>query len=1233
MKRFFISAFAAAMALTAAAQAVPTHDMYVDFGNTGVIDLVNLFDRGWKPGDPCSIANNAINRNYTDDNFFISRTPLKEKFFRPELQANPNLTDDNAKKLCWWAPIGEMTKKWGPLPRYNFDGDNFNMWQYTDIHGNWSNSWARVPGAFNDVAHKNGVRTGCLYFIDWGASVNETTDAGRPLSMLAAKSGGKYKYAEQFVDFLRYYGITGVGLNPEGTWQYLLVQSFQGFLAECHRVAKEKNWPFHVEWYAFVTDRGALNDGGSCLTDNHKTWLHNAATDQPVTDMYMLNYNWSENGLATSAANAKSMGRDPFDVYAGFDQQGRGYGRSGNAGWSALMRQPISICVWGAHDRSQLYASSTEGGTSDKSIQSEYQTKQELLFSGGNRNVLDRPAIWDGNPTAGSLESFKQWHGYASAVREKSTLYELPFVTRFNLGNGEFLNVDGVTENTHKWYNIGMQDFMPTWRWWIDGGDGKTAAKDAIKMDFTFNDAWFGGSCLEAHGATTRSDVRLFETKWNVSGADDKFSLIYKPATAEQHMQVMVSKEGSATTFKYVDLPADVEPGKWNTATLTASDLGLAKGDVVACVGLSFKDTPANYSTLLGEMSYVPADFNETPATPQITHSNIMKRHYNRADVKLVWDMPAPASRPAEYNGLPVYNEEVGAMYYEILLRQGDGEPRVVSTTTNWAGYVIEAPLDPAEPTMQLGVRAVGRDGHTRSDIAWTEALESPLSIIETLTIDKSIIKPGERFTIGFEDPNHAAVDFKIYNALTDELVASEKGVLAFETELPTTGSYDVEYTYNGEKHMVRSFILVSKEETGRLPEIAEINVPDGIEAGKEATFTAVVNDGATYNGNPCTVSRSLYMSDPFQLTVESNVLQNHKGNSFGLWFKVEKFNHQSLGTLIMTKVDRNYSGTWTEAVWGEMWTAIRPAHYAKKQSGSRRSFDNAENEISISFDGPVAGTANYEHNNDADGVTDGYSLQPNTWYHLMVVKGTTSTDERVYINGKRVLNTRCFGNWGKNWTNAKFYVGGSMTNLASFTGWVDEVQLWDKALSDAEVQRAMQGYAPAEVPAELKGYYTFEEQQADGDGYIYFPNLGKAPKGTDAYMTIQGTSGSKNVDNKSNDFTTALGVPALTGSMPVNFEGALWSFTDGIVKTSDAQSATVTFTAEGEKSLVFTASNSWGTAVMSKSFHVAQGDVVGMDAVVTPAPANDATYDLFGRRANANSNGFFIKNGKKVIK
>ena len=150
--------FSAALlaSMSAMGQSVPTHEMYVDFGITERTDIVSALDK-WQPGD-----NFSNDPNYQDENFFISRVPLKTRFINSNTQANKNLNEENNKNLCWCSPIGEMTKKWGPMPRYNFDGDNFNMWQYINIHANWSNSWFRVPGTFNDVAHKNGVRTGCL---------------------------------------------------------------------------------------------------------------------------------------------------------------------------------------------------------------------------------------------------------------------------------------------------------------------------------------------------------------------------------------------------------------------------------------------------------------------------------------------------------------------------------------------------------------------------------------------------------------------------------------------------------------------------------------------------------------------------------------------------------------------------------------------------------------------------------------------------------------------------------------------------------------------------------------------------------------------------------------------------------------------------------------------------------------------------------------------------------------
>ncbi len=1198
------------------AQSVPTHEMYVNNGTPA--NIVEALDK-WEPGKPWN-----GDANFVDENFWISRVPLKNRF-RPGDQANDALNDENNKKFCWCAPTGEMTKKWGALPRYNFDGDNFNMWQYLDIHSNWTNGFWRVPGAFNDVAHKNGVKTGCTYFIDWGAGVNNLEEPGKTLFELATplytanEHGDKYKYSRKLILFLKYYGIDGICFNPEGTWGYVVHSRFKPFLAECHKIAEELGHPFHVDWYAYVSDFGQLSDNGCKLTGDNDEWFHNKEYNQPVTDVFFLNYNWSEGGLQQSVETAQSHGRSTFDVYAGFDMQGRGYGRNGNAGWEVLMKYPVSLVIWGAHDRNQLYVSSTEGGQSDYAVQNEYQKKQEMLFSGGNRNVLNLPALNNNNVTS-SFSDLEDWHGYAKAVIERSTLNEVPFVTRFNLGNGRFFNNEGVTTWDHKWYNYGMQDLLPTWRWWIDNGDGKSVPADAINLDFCYDDAWFAGSCLKVHGATKRSDVRLFATKWNVSAANDEFRLVFKPkSSGATSLELMVAKENGENNFVYVPVSGNIKGGEWNHVTIKASEAGLKAGDVIGCVGLSVKNTTAAFEVLLGEFAFVPANFNEQPATPVITHAEVMKRYYNRADIKVVFNMPAPATRKAEYEGCPIYNEEVGTWYYEIYVKQ-EGKETLLTTTTSWAAYVVDATLIPKVDKLQIGVRAVGKDGRAKSDIVWSNEIEEPLTMIETLTVDKDVIKPNELFTIGFEDPNHPVSDIVIYDALTGTEVASEKGTLAMTTSLPNIGSYDVKVTTNGTTLMNRSLVLVSPEETGRLPEITkldadktEIDKDDENENG-EVNFVAEINKGDSYNGAPCSVSQSLYMTEPYQFTVDAAVMSEYTNTSFALWFKVEKFEHASLGTLLMTKVNRNYGGTWTENVWGEMWTAIRPAGYAKNNNLKR---DNAENELSLCTDAPIAGTPSYEHNNDVDILSDGYSLMPGVWYHVCAVK--SGRNLKLYLNGKEIASGTSRGAGPKNWKGAKFYVGGSMTNLASLTGWVDEVQIWSKALTADEVKEAMKGFSA--VPANLEGYFTFESSKTDSEGYIYFPNYGKAkltvPGG---YMTIGKEENGRTTDYKQNQFTTALGVPMLTGSFPVKYESSKWMLDGARLNNSTETTANATYNAEnGEYAVTLVASNSWGSTTKTLTDYIvvsAINDVVADEAgyMIYPKPFEGVANVLFAQ-------------------
>ena len=705
-------------------------------------------------------------------------------------------------------------------------------------------------------------------------------------------------------------------------------------------------------------------------------------------------------------------------------------------------------------------------------------------------------------------------------------------------------------------------------------------------------------------------------------------------------MKLNVSKVGTENTFTSYTLSADgIVQGKWSTVKIKASELGLKAGDVIGCIGLSVEGTDKDYAVLLGEMSFIPKLYKKTPVTPVITHTNVMKRVYNRADFKVIFDVPFSGTRKDEYQDCSIYNEEVNSWYYEVYVKQGEKET-LVTATTSWAAYVVDAPLNGVDQTFQIGVRSVGLDGKTVSPIVWSEEIESELSTIETLTIDKEIIKPKEEVTIGFEDPNHATATIEVLDALTGNVIDSKKDILKFTTSLPSVGTYDVRVStkmnVNGTlKDTViinRALLLVTPESTGRLPIITNIAADKTeVTTEEQVNLTADITKGDTYllNGRErdCSVSQSLYMKEPYQLTIDGKIMSEYTNTSFALWFKVEKFEHASLGTLLMTKVNRNYGGSWTESVWGEMWTAIRPKNY------SENKYKNGEDELSVSVDAPPAGTGGYEHNADVDGMSNGYTLSPNTWYHVCVVK--SGRNVKLYLNGKKIIDAQSRGAGPKDWRGANFYVGGSMTNLASFTGWVDEVQIWSKALTEEEVQESMGGYLIP--PTGLEGYFTFENTVTDTDNNIYFPNEGNNSTAVPgAYMTIGTSENDKNVDVKQNQLTPALGVPYITGVRPIKFESAKWILDGANFSQEGDDKATATYAQDGQYPVTLTLTNSWGSTTKTIADYIVVKKGVGMEEnradnfLIYPNPFKEQANILFAD-AGAYNVLVFDMQGKQI--
>ena len=707
MKRFTLFASLALVScLSATAQRTPTHPL--DIQDAKFEDLPNYLE-AWMKGDmkqPQGVS--AI-----DDQFYISRVRPLERIKDGDYQVRPAVNPE--RKMCLWTPLDDPTSKWKALPRYCFEGDNFSLWSYIDIHGNWTSPWVRSSAGLTDVAHKNGVSVGCVMSIGYGAYVYPNPFAGNTygkiLYKLLQKQGGKYKYAAPFVRLMKYYGINGVGFNSEFHTSAAVMEELTNFFVECHKEAKKIDWKFEVHWYDGTGDDGGIHFDGGLGNHNKKIF---GDKDHIATDMLFANYNWYDGLLSGSVNTAKSLGRSSFDYYAGFDIQGRALR---NDHWSALLNNDISIGFWGAHSQSLIHQSATDDGTSDVAIQKAYLKKQELIFSGGNNNPGYLPNIKTNCTLANS--SLRNFHGLATFLTAKSTIQQIPFVSRFNLGNGLSFRKDGQVAFDHKWYNLNTQDYMPTWRWWItdrtdqvNGGN----INGLVKAELTFDDAYWGGSCLSLSGQTDFSRVKLFKTMLEVQ-PDYEFSVTYKTLKGtDSHAKLFVALKGHTTDYKQVDLPATETAGKWSTFTVKASDLGLAAGDKVAMMGLVVENSPADYQLHVGEMALRNKAQSFNTVTPTIKQVQVLRGRYNACDFKLQY-----ASKE-EKDWEKTYNDEVGTWYYEIYFQQKGQEEKLLTATTSWAAYVVDAPMlsgaDKRE--CRFGVRAVAPDGKQGSAIVWS---------------------------------------------------------------------------------------------------------------------------------------------------------------------------------------------------------------------------------------------------------------------------------------------------------------------------------------------------------------------------------------------------------------------------------------------------------------------------------------------------------------------------------
>lgn len=1155
------------------ANAQQMREGYVEAGkNTGSENFHTLI-QGWTPG----------NQVTADDNFYISRVKPRARFRNEATQVRLDLNAKNDKKLIAWIPVNNSD--FNALPNGVFDSEVFSMWSYVTHWGNWTSPLGRIPAAFLDVAHKNGVGV---------SGVASIPKASLSASWAACLKGLASLDVDKTSKFLQYYGIDGLGYNSEFYGGGPYVKGVRTFHAALVKKMLPVNPIFENFWYDGTNDYGQVSFDGGLGNHNKETF----GDSKNVRTSLFFNYNWNRGQLAPSVEFAEKLGRDPLDLYCGVNMQG---GQPGGTSWPLLVDQRVSIGLWGAHSQNMFWESRSELGSSDDKKQFAYLRRTECYFGGGNRNPVITPSVK-------SMHQYTaynpQWHGMAAFMTARSPLSwdlaEEPFITYFNLGNGKFFNLNGERKVSSPWYNVGMQDYLPTWHFWFaDKLLGRTAADvpaTGLDAQFVWDDAYFGGSTLKISGTTANEYLHLFKTKYALKKGD-VITVRYKLNEGATDLDLVLSAEGSESTgvaynLCKADRVADVN--EWVKQTFTVgSDFD---GKTLALVALNFKNAK-NAEVLLGEFSIVRGNY-ATPAAPVIDAANTKMLYNSKAgmDAKIIFNMPNNKAA-----GEPCYNLDVKTSHFRLYAQEEGKEPMLMGTTTSWAGLYYSIPTTKANAKVRLGVSAVALDHKTESEIAWSGYM-APATYVynDDIQSSKTTIKPNEEFTLGYIDPEHPAAKWEIVK--DGKVVKSGEGN-SWTTSLADLGSYDLKVTGNeyGEdgtaKQTTRTFssyIQITSVGTGALPEIYSLTA-NGSE--EEVSLKVGENVKMAYTGRAADGSGSQGIDlkeTRFGVPAADLGLVGKKSFSISFWLKINSLKEGKSATLFNVY---NKQDGWPKTDWGWNWSQISPD--GSFEGITFRGTDATSNKelqykygktkfpvgnwvhVTMSFDYNTAGQLR------ADMFLDGVKQTVTEWKRLQggnPVFGP-ATYEPTYQDDVYSI------------TNGMYLcIGGPLHDRYGLDGIIDNVVVWDKAVTEAEAKAAMGDLNAKSLPAGVMAFWDFEKKATDN----VFTSVGtKAVKAGMQDMVAGGGEGQATLQFV--EPTYIAGSPFVSGEAYKVETKPSWTsknatFAD-ITGNGEAGSANVSFRTGGDYDVTLTLSNALGKA--EKTFSVIKvAYPTGVDAV-----------------------------------
>ncbi len=601
----------------------------------------------------------------------------------------------------------------GGYPSSEFNNDVFSMWNYTNLYGAWNHSILQAPGSWADAAHKNGTHmfSGIKFFESWG------TDSGEYIKFITTKNeDGSFRYVDALLNALIYLGLDGINYNFEDTgYRQPEVIAFHKALYK--RAAEIHFDSFHIGIYT----------SSSMLSSSNADAVFGTTATGKTADL-MLNYAGNDispyvDMSVTAAENAMGTADG---LYAGV------WMVTLNRSWTRMNTtdnaKKCGICLWGEHKVSRIFQYTI--GNSLMDVQTNYQTLLEKVFTGANRTPLNLPEISNsaGNfqvsPTLGIDQQLTSFCGLASFIPERTAIQgDLPFNTNFTLGNGDFYAYKGK-KTLGSWYNMGQQDYVPTYRWVIYNTGTENLSTD-IKAEFTHEDAYIGGSALRLKGTptSTGADVWLYRAKLNVSAGNPKAKIAVKTGVKGSNPSNLYLILRKFDDTDWLEFPVgDLAGATWEEKEIALT--GINAGDVIEYIGFRVKGSAASddYKIMIGQLMLSDDRTASAPAgiDAESIIAEVKEETTSSLSVKLTWEVDPAGFSPAREDYGMIYNDEVNIDHFELFYKNGeDGRVSEVGRTSTWSAYIGNIHFENENDDPYVGIRSVSKDMKTYSPIEW----------------------------------------------------------------------------------------------------------------------------------------------------------------------------------------------------------------------------------------------------------------------------------------------------------------------------------------------------------------------------------------------------------------------------------------------------------------------------------------------------------------------------------